>query len=204
MPNITNNMCTIYSSVTLQISVENAKEMVESLQPEVDIILDAIDGTSEKAALIAASCLANVTVVTVGGAAGRVDPTLIVCDDLSRSSECRLLFWTKKQLRDTYKLFPKGPLKKGVNLRKIKVKKWKIWAVYSEEVQKRVEKDESSSSFRTCDGSLGTACFVTGTYGFVAASKVVSMLANQELIKPKILKSALYVEASDSLVEVQE
>ena len=33
------------------------------------------------------------------------------------------------------------------------------------------------SSFRN-DGALGTACFVTGTFGFVAASRVVEMIVD--------------------------
>jgi Dinucleotide-utilizing enzymes involved in molybdopterin and thiamine biosynthesis family 1 len=174
---------------------QNADDIIQSLNPNVDVILDAIDGTDEKAALIAAACRNHVTIVTCGGAAGRLDPTRIVCDDLSRSNQCRLLFWVKKQLRDKYKLFSKGSADKNSRIRP-----WKIWAVYSEEViiQKQQQQDKGStagvSSLRTCDGPLGTACFVTGTYGFVAASKVVTMLAKDELIKPKILKSALFLK----------
>lgn len=174
------------------ISVDNANALVESLSSDVDVMLDCIDGQFEKTALIAAACLNNVPIVTCGGAAGRVDPTKIVCGDLSKASQCRLLFWCKKRLRDEYKLFPKGPSDPKL-LKKHRVRKWKIWAVYSEEVQKTVDqsKDNSqTSSLRRCDGALGTACFVTGAYGFVAASKVISMIADQELIKPKILNSA--------------
>mmetsp|Transcript_11944 Transcript_11944/g.17470 ORF Transcript_11944/g.17470 Transcript_11944/m.17470 type:complete len:376 (-) Transcript_11944:177-1304(-) len=173
------------------ISVDNAKDLVEALSSDVDVMLDCIDGHFEKTALIAAACLNNLPIVTCGGAAGRVDPTKIVCGDLSKASQCRLLFWCKKRLRDQYKLFPKGPSDPKL-LKKHRVRKWKIWAVYSEEVQKTVDqsKDNSqTSSLRRCDGALGTACFVTGTYGFVAASKVISMIANQELIEPKILNS---------------
>ena len=178
------------------IGKDNANEIVESLKPEVDVILDAIDGTNEKAALIAAACVNDVSIVTCGGAAGRVDPTQIVCEDLTKSNQCRLLFWCKKQLRDKYKLFPKGKTKQEYKASKTRSRKWRIWAVFSEEVvQDKSGNKKSSSSLRTCDGPLGTACFVTGTYGFVAASKVISMLANQELIKPKILKSALHVTA---------
>ena len=191
------------------IGVDNAESIVASLsnQQNVDVILDAIDGTNEKVALIAAACRNGIPIVTVGGAAGRIDPTQIVCEDLSTSSQCRLLFWCKKQLRDKYKLFPKVVPKKGEKLKSVRVRKWRIWSVYSQEVinDKRVggkdggggndagagAGDGAVGSMRTCDGPLGTACFVTGTYGFVAASKVVSMLANDELIKPKILKSAL-------------
>ena len=53
------------------------------------------------------------------------------------------------------------------------------------------EEGDPISSLRQCDGALGTACFVTGTYGFVAASKVVSMLVNQQLEKPRVLQSAV-------------
>ena len=177
------------------VGVDNAEEIVQTqfIPAGVDIILDSIDGTDEKAALIAAACRNQVPIVTCGGAAGRVDPTQIVCDDLSKSNQCRLLFWCKKQLRDKYKLFPKGPSTKGVNIKKHRTRKWRIWSVFSEEViTKKNDNSSSTSSLRTCDGPLGTACFVTGTYGFVAASKVISMLANEdELIKPKILKSAL-------------
>ncbi len=89
--------------------------------------------------------------------------------------------------------------KKEAEASKTRTRKWRIWAVFSEEVvQDRSVNNKSSSSLRTCDGPLGTSCFVTGTYGFVAASKVISMLANQELIKPKILKSALHVTALQS------
>jgi len=179
------------------IGTDNAEDIVKgfcgNIHQRVDVILDAIDGTDEKAALIAAACRNGVPIVTCGGAAGRVDPTQIVCDDLSKSSQCRLLFWCKKQLRDKYKLFPKGQTPKGKNVKTKKTRKWRIWSVYSEEVvlDRGGGGVSSSSSLRTCDGPLGTACFVTGTYGFVAASKIVSMIANDELVKPKILKSAL-------------
>lgn len=175
----------------------NADDMIKSLKPTVDVILDAIDGTDEKAALIAAACRHYMTIVTCGGAAGRLDPTRIVCDDLSKSNQCRLLFWVKKQLRDKYKLFPKGSADKGKaqKSKNSRTRPWRIWAVFSEEViiqkQQDIGSTERISSLRSCDGPLGTACFVTGTYGFVAASKVVTMLAKDELIKPRILKSAL-------------
>ena len=177
------------------IGVDNANDIVDSLLPEVDVILDAIDGANEKTALIAAACYSNVTVVTCGGAAGRIDPTKIICEDLTKSTQCRLLFRCKKLLRTRYKLFPEGMTKKQAKAKNSRNRTWRIWSVFSEEVveDRRGGSDDrdSVSSLRTCDGPLGTACFVTGAYGFVAASKVVSMLANQELIKPRILKSAL-------------
>jgi len=171
------------------ISVTNAYTLLQTLTPELDIILDAIDGATEKAALLAAACVHSLPILTCGGAAGRTDPTQIVCDDLTRCADCRLLFSCKKMLRDEYKLFTKGP-SEAREIRKFKARKWRIAAVFSTEVVKKVEED-GGSSLRRCDGALGTACFVTGTYGFVAAGKVVEMIVQEQLVKPRVLQSSV-------------
>lgn len=148
-------------------------------------MIDAIDGMYEKTALIT-SCVEHcVPIVTCGGAAGRMDPTQVVIDDLTKVQEDRLLFKCRKLMRQQYG-FPKVPIpKKGKNER---VRKWRIFAVYSMEVQQKlVQPVDESSSLRMCDGALGTACFLTGTYGFVAASKVVEMIAMDKLVVPKKL-----------------
>jgi tRNA A37 threonylcarbamoyladenosine dehydratase len=174
------------------ISEDNVFDIVQGFQSDengengVDVIIDAIDGHVEKAALIAAACIKNIPIVTCGGAAGRIDPTQIICEDLSDSIECKLLFWTKKKLRNHYRLFPNDNKKKNKRSRK-----WRIPAIYSKEQQKKVDEDISTSSFRKCDGALGTACFVTGTYGMVAASKAITMLANDDFSKPRIIKSSV-------------
>jgi tRNA A37 threonylcarbamoyladenosine dehydratase len=153
--------------------------------PKVDVMIDAIDGHIAKASLIAAACIKDVPIVTCGGAAGRIDPTQIVCNDLSQSIECKLLFWTKKKLRNHYRLFPNEDVKKKKNVRT-----WRIPAVYSLEAIKQVD-ENSSSSFRKCDGALGTACFVTGTYGMIAASQAVNILINSRKSKPRLLRSSV-------------
>ncbi|KAL7468558.1 hypothetical protein ACHAXS_008786 [Conticribra weissflogii] len=168
------------------ISVDTANDLIASLLPEVSVVVDAIDGMYEKTALILACVNHGVPVVTCGGAAGRSDPTKIVIGDLTEVQEDRLLFKCRKELRQVHG-FPKVPVpRKGS---KTKVKKWRIPAVYSTEVQQLVRDSDTdegrSSSFRRCDGALGTACFVTGTYGFVAASKVVDMISSDSVVKPR-------------------
>lgn len=186
--NPTCNITLIHDFVT----VDNAYAMVEKMKPDVDIILDAIDGSNEKVALIVAACVHDISIVTSGGAAGRIDPTQIVCDDLTKSKHCRLLHLCKHRLRDEYKLFSKGP--PTGNIKSFRVRKWHIPAVFSSEQQNNFSgNDDNTSSLRRCDGALGTACFVTGTYGFVAASKVVSMIANNELKKPRALQSSVRI-----------
>jgi tRNA A37 threonylcarbamoyladenosine dehydratase len=165
--------------------------------------VDAIDGVREKTALLLACVDLGIPVVTCGGAAGRRDPTRVVVDDLTRVSEDRLLFKCRKSMRQDHG-FAKVPPGKGGGRR---VRSWRINAVYSTEVvrQRRRsgggtggdgddgddEDDEdasysSASSFRACDGAgVGTASFVTGTYGLAAACKVVEMIALDKLVVPK-------------------
>ena len=162
--------------------------------------VDAIDGVREKTALLLACVGLGVPVVTCGGAAGRRDPTRVVVDDLTRASEDRLLFKCRKSMRQDHG-FAKVPSTKGHR----RVRSWRINAVYSTEVvrQRREgggastsedeDEDEDdgagyspASSFRACDGAgVGTASFVTGTYGLAAACKVVEMIALDELVVPK-------------------
>ena len=171
------------------VSTENAYDMIQGLLPDVTCVVDAIDGAQEKTALISACARLRVPIVTCGGAAGRKDPTQIVCDDIIKVKEDRLLFWCRKDLRQRYG-FPKGPAK--FTKASYKPRRWRIFAVYSKEVQKTIKADNiSTSSLRTCDGALGTACFVTGAYGFVAAGKVVSMIASDKLVRPRFRGSAL-------------
>lgn len=49
------------------VSIDNVRDVIGSLLPEVSACLDAIDGTKEKAALVAACVEKRIPVVTVGG-----------------------------------------------------------------------------------------------------------------------------------------
>ena len=169
------------------VTSDSARSLLQSFQPELTACVDAIDGAHEKTSLILACVELGVPIVTCGGAAGRLDPTQIVLDDLTKVQEDRLLFRCRKVLRQKHG-FPKLPIpKRG---QKNRVRKWRIPAVYSNEVQEKPKEalpGETASSFRLCDGALGTGCFVTATYGLVAASAVIEMIANDELIVPKRL-----------------
>ncbi len=175
------------------VSKENADDIWNTIgelsSKPVTACLDAIDGSDAKTAWIASCARRKVPIVTCGGSAGRTDPTKFVCDDLTRAVEDPLLSSCRKNLRKYYG-FQEGvsPGEKARDpstgkLKKKLPRKWKIQAVYSRESPKSAPKE--SSSMRRCDGALGTACFVTGASGFVAAGKVVEMIANNKLPKPK-------------------
>jgi tRNA A37 threonylcarbamoyladenosine dehydratase len=158
--------------------------------------IDAIDGVREKTALLLACVAWGIPVVTCGGAAGRMDPTKVIVDDLTKVSEDRLLFKCRKSMRQDFGFAKVPPSKKKGGQQR--VRSWRIHAVHSTEVIRKrrrtveeggEDEDEDyspSSSFRACDGAgVGTASFVTGTYGLAAACKVVEMIALDELVVPK-------------------
>eukprot|EP00977_Amphora_coffeiformis_P010902 scaffold2576_cov175-Amphora_coffeaeformis.AAC.6 len=174
----------------------NAREILEAIGP-ITALIDAIDGALAKSALIGACTDLAIPVVTVGGAAGRRDPFQIMCADLVNVEDDRLLANCRKTLRKKYN-FPAGLSFSQQRVTKKKVKKWRIACVYTREapptkrppVWKTGHDDDDddvapSSSFRLCDGSLGTACFVTGAYGFAAASICIDMIANNKLVPPR-------------------
>ena len=165
---------------------ENARDMLETIGP-ITALIDAIDGATAKSALIGACADLSIPVVTVGGVAGRRDPFQIICADLVNVEDDRLLSNCRKILRKKYN-FPAGLSFSQKRATKKKLKKWKITCVYTRGAlppKHTSNQDENaSSSFRLCDGSLGTACFVTGAYGFAAASLCIDMIANDKLIPP--------------------
>ena len=61
-------------------------------------------------------------------------------------------------------------------------------AVFSTELQKKVDfKNEAGvGSMNQCGSVSGTACFVTGIFGFVAISRNFDMIESNELIVPTI------------------
>mmetsp|Transcript_11541 Transcript_11541/g.27522 ORF Transcript_11541/g.27522 Transcript_11541/m.27522 type:complete len:381 (+) Transcript_11541:68-1210(+) len=171
-------------------NVDDIWNIIEEVSSKpVTACLDAIDGSDSKTAWIASCARRKVPIVTCGGSAGRSDPTKFVTNDLTRAIEDPLLSSCRKNLRKFYG-FSEGvsPGSKARDqstgkLRRKLPRKWKIEAVYSTESPRSVPKE--GSSMRRCDGALGTACFATGTSGFIAASKIVEKIANDELSIPK-------------------
>lgn len=146
----------------------------EILQTPFDAVLDAIDSVSLKAFLIASCRERNIPVVTTGAAGGRRDPTAIEVADLAACSHDRLLAQVRRLLRRRHG-FPRGG------------KAFKIEAVVSREQVVYPKQDGSvccgreevdASDLRLdCNSGFGTASFVTGAFGLVAASRVVYRIA---------------------------
>jgi tRNA A37 threonylcarbamoyladenosine dehydratase len=174
----------------------------------ITAVLDCMDGAREKAALLAYCNHRSIPVCTVGSTAGRTNPSKVTFSDITNvyasptmgHSRDRLLTTVRKELRQNYHFTPGRPFGR-------KTKPWHITGVYSEEevivpqqqslfdttvnIQNATTNPPMStttmtSSFRQCDnGVLGTASFVTGTFGFVAASIIVQGIAQNQLRPPQ-------------------
>jgi tRNA A37 threonylcarbamoyladenosine dehydratase len=148
---------------------------LEVFSQPFDYVIDAIDGVSNKCVLIAACVEKGLPVITSGGAAARQDALGLSIADLSECHHDRLLSQVRKFLRRRHG-FPKGEQKFGVE------------AVFlpqpvhlPEETQKTckaAETDEEGGERSHCDSGLGSALFVTGTFGFAAAGRIVQDIAS--------------------------
>ena len=143
-----------------------------------DYIIDCIDNAKVKAALIA-WCKRNKTkIITLGGAGGQVDPSLIKVSDLSHSEYDPLLARTRKILRQKYN-FP-------TNLKR----RFSIPCVFSTEhlnyhsadgniTHKKPQSEELGGL--SCAGGIGSSVMVTASFGFMATSYVLKKLAGEKL-----------------------
>ncbi|MDQ8203173.1 tRNA cyclic N6-threonylcarbamoyladenosine(37) synthase TcdA [Pelagicoccus sp. SDUM812003] len=145
----------------------NAEEI---LSAGFDYVIDAIDSSKHKVAMIVACRQAKVPVLTIGGAGGRVDPTQIQIADLSRSFHDPLLQRVRKLLRQQHG-FPRE-----------RRRKFHIDCVFSPEEPRFPEacdmEDGGGSSLRLdCSSGYGAATHITGGFGFFAVSAVLKALA---------------------------
>lgn len=139
------------------------------LDAPYDVVIDAIDDLKNKVLLISECVARGVGIVTVGGAGGRRDPSQITHDDLSRSGRDGLLRRVRQKLRKEHG-FGEGP--------------WGVPCVFSQERQTyptpdgdiALSRPEGMNLKLDCASGFGTATFVTGTYGFVAAGLAIDLL----------------------------
>lgn len=148
-----------------------AKTGEQILATKYHAVLDAIDSPSLKALLIAGCRERAIPIVTTGGAGGRRDPTALRVADLAHTTHDALLQATRKILRAEHD-FPRGE------------QQFNISCVYSPEAPVFPASDgtvcakpEPGSNLRLdCRSGYGTACFVTGAFGFAAAAQVVQII----------------------------
>jgi len=146
------------------------------LQTRYDFVVDCTDRMSVKALIIGRCHERGMQVLTVGGSGGRRDATLVRAGDLGRTGGDMLLKLVRRKLRSDY-----GWAKGNNHL-------YGVPAVFSAEPQVYPHSDgqvcdtpEPGTIMKMdCASGFGAACFVTGTFGFVAAGEVVGHLLHQK------------------------
>jgi tRNA A37 threonylcarbamoyladenosine dehydratase len=157
----------------------------ERLNPEIftvrpDYVLDAIDNVTAKCHLIYYCVSQKIPIITSTGSGGRLDPTQIEITDLAFTTNDGLAKAVRRILREQYN-FPKD-----------KNTPFNVPAVYSKEpamLPKELAYDNGKgfrcvcttqdNPYFNCDNRnliYGNAAFVTGAFGFAAASHIVKDL----------------------------
>lgn len=164
-------------------SVDNSAAL---LAERPDYVIDAIDNLTAKAHLVATCRREGIPVVSVMGAAARLDPTRVRVDDVARTKHDPLAHHFREILRTKHgwRLRPSMPA--GVP------------CVFSDEkpiapTDLAYDHDhgfqcacpQSDNGMHTCEKRAridGSAAWVTGTFGLVAASVVVRELSGESVI----------------------
>lgn len=149
-----------------------AANVREVLGRGFDAIVDAIDSVDSKCCLVAACREMGVPVVTCGAAGGKSDATKVRVADVAEATNDRLLRRLRKKLRQEYgfprdETIPFGIA--AVHSVENAVYPWSDGRVCS-------TVEPGAGARINCDAGLGTAAFVTGTFGLAAAGEVVRLL----------------------------
>jgi tRNA threonylcarbamoyladenosine dehydratase len=140
----------------------------------LDYVIDCIDAVKQKAAMIAWCKRNKLPIITIGGAGGQTDPTQIQVTDLAKTYQDPLLAKVRNILRREY------------HFSKNTQRRFAIDAVFSSEHLVYPQADGSVCATKAAgDGSMrmdcasgfGAVTMVTGSFGFVAASRVLAKLA---------------------------
>ncbi len=141
----------------------------------IDYVVDCIDAVKPKAALIAWCKRHKIKIVTVGGAGGQMDPTQVQVSDLAKTYQDPLLAKVRNILRREY------------NFSKNTQRRFAIEAVFSTEQLSYPQADGEVCNAKAsaegpkrmdCATGFGAVTMVTGTFGFVAVSRVLTKIAS--------------------------
>jgi tRNA A37 threonylcarbamoyladenosine dehydratase len=168
------------------------------LEAGYSAVVDAIDPVRNKTTLIAEARQRHLPIVVCGAAGGRRDPTRIRLTDLSEVTHDRLLREVRKRLRQDHGFPPAGqPMKVPcVVSPEIPVPPMSGASASPSSPSAACDVGDSPSALSSlgaraprranCETGYGSATFVTGTFGFVAASWVVDFItrAHNSLVSP--------------------
>lgn len=140
-------------------------------QAKYDYIIDAIDSIKPKALLHVKAKELELPVVCIGASGARVDARKITMGDLSKSINDKLLKQLKKRLRREH------------GFSKFEKRPFKIPTVFSTELPLESEIEEcdlKAGKIKNCQSGLGSASFITASFGLMATGFVLNKIAGRE------------------------
>lgn len=147
-------------------------ETLLSWQP--DVIIDCTDDVDNKCLMASIARRNTLNLITVGASGGRTDPTRVEVSDLSKTSNDKLLFKVRKILRQDFS-FPR----EGEGEFAIRAVHTSERAVYTNADGCITNEPMDIREGLDCSNGYGSASFVTGTFGFFAASEAVKFCLNR-------------------------
>ncbi len=142
----------------------------EYLSNAYDVVIDATDSIQAKAAIIGYCKRNKITVITVGGAGGQIDPRQIISGDLAKTIQDPLAAKLRSELRRFYN-FSKNPKRR-----------FGVECIYSTEQLRYPQPDGSVAHHKSvldgstrldCSSGFGASTMVTATFGMIAAARAV-------------------------------
>lgn len=156
------------------------------LKSNVDYVIDAVDNVTSKCHLLAECRERGLRVVTTLGSAGRIEPLAVTTSDLSKTKGDGLAMAVRRVLRHEHGF----PMRGNFGIRA-------VWSTEPSREPQALAYDGEEGFHCVCPGGKnehhsceerslvrGSASFVTGTFGLVAASVVVNAIAGGEVPIP--------------------
>ncbi|MES2675534.1 MAG: tRNA cyclic N6-threonylcarbamoyladenosine(37) synthase TcdA [Pseudomonadota bacterium] len=150
------------------------------------VVIDAMDAAHIKARLVSYCSALKIRLVVVGSSGGKRNPQLITVADLGRTESDPMLAKVRTQL---YRHF---------NFSRDKNRKFRVDAVYSTEQMAFPKPDGTVCMTKQvmaegvkldCAGGFGSSVMVTGSFGFLAATRAIERYLQKttETKKPRVI-----------------
>lgn len=154
------------------ITEKNIQQIIE-IKP--DYVVDAIDSIKNKVLLITTCLEHKIPIITTGGTAGKQDPAKLRLGDVGESFNDKLIMRVRKKLREHFNHPPTEKIFYGVEC--VFSTEQAVYPDGQGGVCHLTPKEENLRL--DCYTGLGSASFVTGTAGFMAAAKVVQQICQK-------------------------
>ncbi|MDZ7851379.1 MAG: tRNA cyclic N6-threonylcarbamoyladenosine(37) synthase TcdA [Halomonas sp.] len=155
--------------------------LAKRIPPDADHLVDAIDSVVAKAALIAWCKRRKLPITVTGAAGGQTDPTRIRVADLSRTEHDPLLAKVRARLRRDFG-FSRNP-KRRFSVECVHSDEQLVYPGSDGEVCFQKPSDGEATRL-DCASGFGAATFVTGSFGFTAAARVLARLTKRAHVTP--------------------